>query len=97
MAVTVPGRVDSTGISVFMDSTTTTGSPGSTVVPTSATTFQTTPVTGDSNSMLSPPRVHQARSGHATMADMATDADPCPRASGPESADWRQVGLGTGG
>jgi len=25
------------------------------------------------------------------MADMATDADPCPRASGPESADWRQV------
>ena len=75
MAVTVPVRVDSTGISVFMDSTTTTGSPGATVVPTSTTTFQTTPVTGDSNSTLSTPRVHQARSGHATMADMATDAE----------------------
>ena len=75
MAVTVPARVDSTGISVFMDSTTTTGSPGTTVVPTLATTFPTTPGTGDYNSMLSTPRVHQARSGHATMADLATDAE----------------------
>jgi len=55
----VPSTGASTGISIFMDSSTITWSPDETVSPTPTTTFHTTPVTGDSTSTLLTGRVNQ--------------------------------------